>query len=260
MIVSHAHKYVFVQIPRTGCTAVAAELMANYEGESILGKHSSYSEGLATGSAPRGYSVLASVRNPLADIVAGYEKLRTNHEKYEDPDRHVSAPGGYVTDKMLAAFRFVQAHPDDFEQYVRTFHKLTYDHQISLDEGVYDHVMRFESLADDFSKWLAAAGIPAVRDLPLVNRTNRDKRDWIDYYDSESLQRFIAPRVLPFMRQWGYSLPSNWSEPNAVVSTVAGIAHRALAVRRRRIWAQPAASFDDGKQANASRPQTDDSA
>ena len=36
MIISHEHKYVFVEFPRTGTTAISKELCLNYFGKRIL--------------------------------------------------------------------------------------------------------------------------------------------------------------------------------------------------------------------------------
>ena len=40
MIISHKHKYVFVELPQTASSAIAKELKANYDGHEILFKQS----------------------------------------------------------------------------------------------------------------------------------------------------------------------------------------------------------------------------
>ena len=44
MIISHRHRYVFVELPRTGSSAVRRELRELYDGVPILHKHSTYDE------------------------------------------------------------------------------------------------------------------------------------------------------------------------------------------------------------------------
>jgi hypothetical protein len=65
MIISHRHRYVFVEVPRTGSTAVSAELRENYDGHEILRKHASYRDFLRVASEEeRGYFTFSAVRNP----------------------------------------------------------------------------------------------------------------------------------------------------------------------------------------------------
>lgn len=42
MVISHKHKYLFIEFPLTGSTSVSKALIENYDGERILHKHSSY--------------------------------------------------------------------------------------------------------------------------------------------------------------------------------------------------------------------------
>ena len=39
MVISDKYKYVFVELPRTGTTAISKELVENYDGKTILWKH-----------------------------------------------------------------------------------------------------------------------------------------------------------------------------------------------------------------------------
>jgi len=44
MVYSEKYNYLFVQLPRTGNTAISKELIENYSGQRILKKHSKYKE------------------------------------------------------------------------------------------------------------------------------------------------------------------------------------------------------------------------
>lgn len=70
VIISDRHRYLFVELPRTGSTAVHRELKARYDGTPILTKHATYRDFLkvATENQKR-YFVFSSVRNPLDDAV-----------------------------------------------------------------------------------------------------------------------------------------------------------------------------------------------
>ena len=51
MIISDKYRYVFIQTPMTGSSAVAKELMENYDGRAILSKHAVYSTFLANANS-----------------------------------------------------------------------------------------------------------------------------------------------------------------------------------------------------------------
>ena len=44
MIISHKYKYLFIETPHTGSTAISNELQENYDGQRILHKHAYYFE------------------------------------------------------------------------------------------------------------------------------------------------------------------------------------------------------------------------
>ncbi|NJN96772.1 MAG: hypothetical protein HC875_23010 [Anaerolineales bacterium] len=79
MIISHTHRYVFVQLPHAGSTAIGTELVENYEGVTILHKHAHYLEFLRIASADeKKYFVFSSIRNPLDEAVSIYTHFKTN--------------------------------------------------------------------------------------------------------------------------------------------------------------------------------------
>ena len=102
MIISRKHNYVFVEMPRTGCTAVGKELLSQYGGERILRKHSTYPDFLriATDDEKR-YFVFSGVRNPLDDAVSHYFKLKTDHHsRFSDPTRRRYRVGNRGAEKF----------------------------------------------------------------------------------------------------------------------------------------------------------------
>ncbi|MBA3404443.1 MAG: hypothetical protein H0U13_07160, partial [Gemmatimonadaceae bacterium] len=69
MIISDRHRYLFVELPRTGSTAIHRELCAMYDGEPILQKHATYGDFLKIATDDqRRYFVFSTVRNPLDDV------------------------------------------------------------------------------------------------------------------------------------------------------------------------------------------------
>ncbi len=72
MIISHQHRYLFVELPRTGSTAISRELRQNYDGESILVKHATYQISKDGDSGGERVLCLFRYRNPLDDAVSLY--------------------------------------------------------------------------------------------------------------------------------------------------------------------------------------------
>jgi hypothetical protein len=212
MIISDKYKYVFVEYPRTGTTAVSKELCQNYYGRRILRKHSAYQEFLRIASPEeKKYFVFTSVRNPLDDAVSHYFKLRTDHrERYTDREKVLNG-------KRLAEyfdvflFRYIQKNDVDFPTYFRKFYVIPYNTWSTISIKRYNYIMRFENLTDDFASVLKRLGIAAIRPLPQRNVTGDRKKEYWTYYTPEIIPR--ARRIFgPFMKQWGYEFPKEWGE------------------------------------------------
>lgn len=212
MIISHTHKYVFVELPRTGSTAVRQELIQNYEGEKILHRHSTYFDFLKRCTdEERKYFVFSCVRNPLDYAVSLYFQLKTNHkEKYTDPvqlkRRNTIAELG-----QNLMFTYVQRTDADFETFFLRWFLVPYNNWGSISHSYYDFVMRFENLQEDFSTALQMIGLEPKRPLPAKNVTSKRERNFLSYYSPKTIRR--AKRVFgPFLKQWDYQFPSEWGE------------------------------------------------
>lgn len=212
MIISHKYKFVFVEYPRTGTTAVSNELCQNYSGTRILRKHSAYQEFLKIASPEeKKYFVFTSVRNPLDDAVSHYFKLRTDHrDRYTN--RKKVRNGKRLAEYFDAyLFRYIQAHDVDFPTYFRKFYVIPHNTWSTISIQRYNHIMRFETLPEDFAHVLKLLGIDSVRPLPQRNVTGERKKEYWMYYTPEIIPR--ARRIFgPFMKQWGYEFPKEWGE------------------------------------------------
>jgi len=211
LIISHRHRYLFVELPRTGSTAIRQELRAFYDGETILQKHATYEEFL-TAATPeeKKYFVFSGIRNPLDDAVSQYFKLKTDHnERMTNPERAPKSKPllNRVVDRHI--FGYLRRTDADFPRYFMRYHVLPYDRWSSLSHDRFDYVIRFESLAEDFAEVLDRIGITPRRELPQVNTTAARARTWRDYYPPHTRAR--ARRVFgPFMERWGYEFPPEW--------------------------------------------------
>ena len=212
MIVSHKYKYVFIQLPRSGSTAIGKELRLNYDGIKTLRKHSTYHDFLKVATQEeRDYLVFSCIRNPLDSAVSAYFKYVTDHRhRFSDPKR-IKWNTGLVSKLDNLVYRFLQRTNADFEKYFMTFYRVPYNNWASLSHRQFDAVIHFEHLAEDFEKVIQMLGIDLVRPLPVVNKTNRRDRGYLDYYTPRTIKH--AKYVFgPFMKEWGYSFPAEWGD------------------------------------------------
>ena len=255
MIISHRHRYVFVELPRTGSTAVSDELRAHYDGVRILAKHSTYHDFLriATEDEKR-YFTFSCIRDPLDDAVSRYLKLVTDHHqrfshpvkaKYSvgikraeliaqgDPSSLPKPRRRSVVDLMEnRRYRFVRRTHADFPAFFRRYYHLPYDNWARLDHGNFDFLVRFENLQEDFATVLGILGVEQDRPLPVINRTT-GKADFASYYTPDTIER--AKRVFgPYMERWGYAPPAEWGKPS--FPRVHRAVYDALGVPRTIYW------------------------
>ena len=212
MIISDTYKYVFVEYPRTGTTAVSNELCQNYSGRRILRKHSTYQQFLKVASPEeKKYFVFTSVRNPLDDAVSHYFKLRTDHrERYTNRNK---VRNGKRLAEYLDTFiySYIQRNDVDFPTYFRKFYVIPYNTWSTISIKRYNYIMRFENLPHDFANVLQLLGIDPIRPLPHRNVTGERKKEFWMYYTPEIIPR--ARRIFgPFMKQWGYEFPKEWGD------------------------------------------------
>lgn len=212
MIISHTHRYLFVELPRTGSTAIARELRQHYDGTSILFKHATYYDfqRIASEDEQR-YFVFSCIRNPLDDAVSLYFKYRTDHDgRFSRLDR--TEKNWLVRLVTQKKFNFVQRTDADFPTYFLKHYWLPYGNWSCLSHEDFDFVIRFERLQDDFARALRLIGLESKRPLPVANRTAKRKREFASYYTPETIGR--AKRVFgPYMKQWGYDFPAEWDDP-----------------------------------------------
>jgi hypothetical protein len=234
MIISHKHRYLFIELPHTGSTAIGRELCENYDGESIFRKHAYYHEFLEIASTEeKTFFVFSCIRNPLDEAVTVYFRYKTNHHgSYTNPKKW-RKNGGHITEAELRKYRFIKDTNADFPAYFQRFFKRPYSNWSILSHKEFDFVIRFERLQDDFAKALKLIGIEPKRPLPVVNRTDGRRRDFLTYYTPDIYQR--ARHVMgPLMQEWGYDFPREWGDDSVPQSSLA--AFRVLWAVKKFYW------------------------
>jgi hypothetical protein len=202
MIISHQNRYLFVEIPHTGSTAISHELRANYHGEKILKKHSFYSDFLKIASPDeKKYLVFAGIRNPLDETVTRYFKTKGNFQQNEVtivPESRETELSEEFHSKGM-----------DFPTFFMKHYKVPYNNFSCLVRDHYDYLIRFENLQADFARLLQILGLELKRPLQIRNSTQARRKDFLSYYSPSMIPR--AKKVFgPFMEQWGYEFPKVW--------------------------------------------------
>ena len=210
MIISHKHKYLFVEVPSTGSTAISAELTSHYGGEAMLHKHANYTEcRKIMGSDVREYFVFSTVRNPLDFIVTDYFRLKGNHKNQYTTPSKFERNGGFVTDQQILEFEYIRKHDVDFARYFHQFQKSIYHNWFLVGHANFDYIMRYERLAQEFESVLKKIGLETVRQLPKVNKTALKNQRFEEVYTPDTFEGAYE-YYGPFMHQWGYEFPKSW--------------------------------------------------
>lgn len=209
MIISDTYKYVFIEIPNTGCTSVRRVLRERYDGRPVLHKHATYAELLRSDLCNRqDYFVFATVRNPLDTAVTQYEKMRSNHKgRYTDPKRIGTHS---VPHRVKRLFDLIHEGKADFATFLRHIHPQVYNNFYLLLHEEMDFIMRFENLNTDFTTAISRIGIESHEPLPHTNKTS-EKAPFESYYTPDAIAH--AVRVYgPYMAEWGYDFPDAWGD------------------------------------------------
>lgn len=235
MIISHKYKFVFVEFPQTGSSAVATELMANYEGKRILFKHAQYHEFIHQASTEeRNYFSFSAIRNPMDVVVSTYFKTVTDHDGFlKNEVKH----GKWVRRlamplKRRLTGRDVLKNDLDFETYFMKYFRLPYSAWSIMDHKNLDLVMRFEHLGDDFALALEKMGVDQLRPLPLFNKTGKKDKHFSEYFSSPEVQSRAVKVFGPYMQEWGYSFPDSWQ----VEKTTGKTLYNAVNLFRKMYW------------------------
>lgn len=240
MIVSDKFRYVFVELPHTGTTAISAELCLNYDGREVLHKHATYKEFLANATQDqRRYFVFSCIRHPLDDAVTYYFKYKNALNIGFDIDGNASLryPRDLVR-RMLFGYRyrrhlFVTREQVGFEDFFLKYYRLPYDNWSSLSHHRFDYLLHFERLGKDFLEVLQKMDIQPIRELPVVHKTRERDADFRSYFTPRTYQR-AAFVFGPYMKKWGYTFPAEWGE---IPDSRSGmIMYRALSPARKFSW------------------------
>ena len=212
MVISHKHRFVFVEVPHTGSHSIADQLIAHYGGEMILRKHANVTQFLAQASTEeREYFKFATVRNPLDSATTDYAKLKSNHKNQFTSDRARIENGGHVTLQHREEFDYVHNQGMSFAEFLKRYRSRIYNNWFLIREAELEYVIRFEHLQEGFSEVLNRVGATEMGPLSHVNPTKQKSQNFSEYYNAE-VRELAMTCYGPFMQKWGYDFPSEWTE------------------------------------------------
>lgn len=216
MIISDKHKYLFIELPRTGTSSISRELIENYNGRPILHKHATYKEFLKKADLEqRRYRTFSCIRNPIDRMVSFYVKCKTGF--YDNRFQPNHKKNLYDRLFLIPRVRFIKETDAEFDEFLIRFHNLPYIDWSILDHDHFNHIIRFENLNEDFQNVIRSIGLNVVRNLPQTNVT-LEKGEFTTYLNPQKARLYI--KIFgPAMHIMGYKFPEfieNQSIPSRV--------------------------------------------
>lgn len=217
-VVSQFHQYLFIQVPRTGCTALGVKLVRDHRGEWLPKENIVNPRGRVIGAKHihlgalrkanlvddddiKRLTIFAATRNPFDSIVSLYAKLTGKYlPLLDEPDSFI-----HRQPAMLEDVRFLKEH--SFSEWV--IHKyrnvepgrLFYWRWLTPN---IDHVLKFEQLQEDFNSLAEIIGLEGDTTIETLNETTNRDRNWRPYYNQEARQTVERVFAADFDR-FGYS-------------------------------------------------------
>lgn len=212
-------RLIFIAVPHTGGTSIAATLIEHYGGRwlppdhildntgtIIVDQKHTHVRDLVTyqllSHKQKTYSVLAATRNPFDYVVSEYCYYR---DIYQQCFVSGSSDGWW---RRVPTLKFVRAaYEQSFEEYVQT----AYGWRQSLSVfrrfvagAPQPTLLRFENLTADFREALQAQGVLHPAPLPHLNHTASKEKPYQAYYSSAS-HEVIARVFAKDLKQFHYT-------------------------------------------------------
>ena len=182
MLISHKHKFITIDIPKTGTTSVNYALHCIEEehdftvemSQKASMRHATYSQCIAKFPNCKNYFSFAFVRNPW-DRLVSYWFFKKYNSKRKIPK-----------DVPLIDFLLDTTETDQYS--------------LVKDFGEKSFIGRFENLQEDFDIICDKIKIPR-QELPHANKTNH--KHYTEYYDDET-REIVAKKYAKDIEYFGY--------------------------------------------------------
>jgi hypothetical protein len=207
VIVSHEHRFVYVQVPQTGSSAIGSWMVEHLGGVSVLRKHTTLPQARRLlGSSIDGYQVIASVRDSLDQFVSSYFKTLNR------PPTGTGSGGWFgLRATSTARVEWAQSGDPSIDSYIDEFVRRPHGPVYTLSLRAADLVLRYENIGTASQRVSAAIGVGELPPVPQANRTDRDRSNLSDLASPERYDRVVRYHR-PFRHEWGYTdeIPSRF--------------------------------------------------
>src|SRR6056297_2143268 len=124
MILSHKHKYVFIELPRTASSVISKELVDNYGGKNVLNKHATYRDlKKYFPKEAKEYFIFSCIRNPMDKTVSIYFKLLSY---YKNPEVFNRKGRGIINFYMKRRYEYVNKNNASFKEFFLKYYTKPY--------------------------------------------------------------------------------------------------------------------------------------
>ncbi len=165
-MISHPHRCIFIHQRKCAGSAIKQAFGLKYHDED----RNYATDGVLSAEfhdRPPGYLVFAVVRNPWDRFVSGWRYCRGTRDR-----------------KLADVLADLPRDGHDYRHLTRPQYAILYD---SMDRPVFDVLLRYESLQQDFDALSDRLHKPRTR-LPVVNR--KPHAHYSRYFDAQSLRLF----------------------------------------------------------------------
>ncbi len=222
MIISHRHRFVYVQVPQTGSTALGDWMIEHLDGLDVLRKHTTLAEARRVlGVHIEGYLVVASVRDSIDQFVSSFYKIvRDREAEGVEPGRSAS---------RAARTSWASSGAPTLDDYVTTFVRRVHAPAWVACIRRADLVIRYEQFDADVGEMARRLGVTDVPPVPVMNTTPRPDHNAAELLTPQNLAR-LRRYHRPFRSEFHYT-----DEKPRIDDTLRyEVVLRLKAVRRRR--------------------------
>jgi hypothetical protein len=223
MIVSHAHKFIFLKTHKTAGSSAELVLSRFCGPEDVITPLEPADEEMRIGRGPQNYTVLPTWRAKFAKFRwqlrglgpysaysqhTGAERIRWVFGERTWKSYFKFAIERNPWDRELSRYFWdTKAHQrPSFEEFIRSTRPLANFNIYSIDGHVaVDTVIRYENFANEFLAVLRHIGLSDAVEMPKAKASSRtDRRHYREFYSPES-RDIIASRYVREISTFGYT-------------------------------------------------------